>query len=103
MAPRCCCWKSPPSHRRRRAAIARSPSMLPKPLLALLLLTLSLPAFADSGMWTFHDFPTQQLQHEYGTEITHAWLDKVRTATIRLSNCTASFVSADGLILTNHH
>lgn len=77
--------------------------MLRKPLLALLLLSLSLPAFADGGMWTFHDFPTQQLQHEYGTEITRAWLDKVRTATIRLSNCTASFVSADGLILTNHH
>jgi hypothetical protein len=77
--------------------------MFHKPLLALLLLSLSLPAFAAGGMWTFHDFPTQLLQHEYGTQITQAWLDKVRTATIRLSNCTASFVSADGLILTNHH
>jgi Peptidase S46 len=77
--------------------------MFRKLLLAVALLLSAAPAFADGGMWTFHDFPTQLLQHEYGTELTPAWLDKVRTATIRLSNCTASFVSANGLILTNHH
>ncbi|MGH8304370.1 MAG: S46 family peptidase [Steroidobacteraceae bacterium] len=54
-------------------------------------------------MWTFHDFPSDAVKREYGATIDSAWLARVRTATIRLSNCTASFVSPDGLILTNHH
>jgi hypothetical protein len=74
-------------------------SFLPALLLALLCGT----AFADGGMWTFHNFPQQAVKRDHGVDINSAWLDRVRTATIRLSNCTASFVSPDGLILTNHH
>jgi len=66
-------------------------------------LLISAAAFADGGMWTFHDFPRQLLAREYGFDMSPAWLERVRTATIRLSNCTATFVSASGLILTNHH
>lgn len=54
-------------------------------------------------MWTFHDFPHALLERTHGADVSQAWLDKVRTATVRLSNCTASFVSRAGLILTNHH
>lgn len=61
------------------------------------------PARADAGMWTFDNFPAAAVKDQYGARIDQAWLDRVRTATIRLANCTASFVSADGLILTNHH
>jgi Peptidase S46 len=75
----------------------------PAVVVAALLLVVAAPAFSDGGMWTFHDFPRRLVQHEYGVDISPAWLDRVRTATIRLSNCTASFVSAQGLILTNHH
>ena len=60
-------------------------------------------AFSDSGMWTFQEFPHALLKRTHGTDVSDAWLERVRTATIRLSNCTASFVSPDGLILTNHH
>jgi hypothetical protein len=71
--------------------------------LALLVLSAATPALADEGMWTFHDFPANLVKQKYGADITPAWLDRVRTSTLRLSNCTASFVSASGLILTNHH
>jgi len=75
----------------------------PARLVLPVLLLGSPPAFSDAGMWTFHDFPHDLVKREYGADVSSAWLDRVRTATIRLSNCTASFVSPDGLILTNHH
>src|SRR3984885_3690455 len=63
----------------------------------------ALPAFADGGMWTFDNFPSGAVKQRYEADITPAWLDHVRLSTIRLTNCTASFVSPEGLILTNHH
>src|SRR5579862_194619 len=71
-----------------------------------LLITLALaagPALADEGMWTFDNFPVDGVKQAYGVEITPAWLDHVRLATVRLTNCSAVFVSPDGLMLTNHH
>jgi hypothetical protein len=72
-------------------------------LLAFLMLLTAIPAFSDEGMWTYHDFPRELVKQKYGTDVTSAWLDRIRTSTVRLSGCTASFVSPDGLILTNHH
>ena len=70
---------------------------------AALMVFLCSPAHADEGMWTFHGFPFAKVNTALKTNLDQAWLDRVRAATIRLSNCTASFVSAEGLILTNHH
>ncbi|AYG94991.1 S46 family peptidase [Brevundimonas naejangsanensis] len=61
------------------------------------------PARADEGMWTFDNFPIQTVNDKYGTRIDQAWLDRVRNAAVRLRGCSASFVSGEGLILTNHH
>jgi Peptidase S46 len=61
------------------------------------------PAFANEGMWTFDNFPAAAVKQSFGADITPSWLDHVRLATLRLTNCTASFVSPEGLILTNHH
>ncbi len=72
-------------------------------LLGLLLLASATAARADEGMWTYDNFPAQRVQAQFGAQITPEWLDRVRRASVRLSNCSASFVSADGLILTNHH
>jgi hypothetical protein len=61
------------------------------------------PARADEGMWTFDNFPIQTVNQKYGTRIDQAWLDRVRNASVRIQGCSASFVSDEGLILTNWH
>ena len=61
------------------------------------------PARADEGMWTFDNFPIQTVNDKYGTRIDQAWLDRVRNAAVRIQGCSASFVSDEGLILTNWH
>lgn len=61
------------------------------------------PAAAEEGMWTFDNFPIARVNQTYGTNIDQAWLDRVREASVRLRGCSASFVSPEGLILTNHH
>jgi hypothetical protein len=66
-------------------------------------LVVSCVAGADEGMWTFDNFPAESVQKAYGSTVTAAWLDHVRLSTVRLTNCTASFVSPEGLMLTNHH
>ena len=71
-------------------------------LLVLACLT-ALPTAANEGMWTFDNFPSGTVKQNYGADITPAWLDHVRLSTLRLTNCTASFVSTEGLMLTNHH
>jgi V8-like Glu-specific endopeptidase len=59
---------------------------------------------ADEGMWTFDAFPAAKMKATYGWAPDQAWLDKVRSAAVRLTGgCSASFVSDQGLILTNHH
>ena len=72
-------------------------------LLLLAAIAASLPAAANEGMWTFDNFPASAVRQTFGADITPAWLDHVRLSTLRLTNCTASFVSREGLILTNHH
>src|ERR1700677_3597592 len=62
-----------------------------------------LPVFPDEGMGTLDHSPASAVKQRDGADITSAWLDHVRLSTIRLTNCTASFVSPTGLILTNHH
>ena len=68
---------------------------------------LSLPlaaARADEGMWTFDAFPAAKMRADYGFAPDQVWLDRVRASAVRLTGgCSASFVSASGLILTNHH
>ncbi|WP_347092063.1 S46 family peptidase [Sphingomonas parapaucimobilis] len=65
---------------------------------------LASPAAADEGMWTFDNFPAAKVKAAYGVDITPAWLDKVRAASVRLSTgCSASLVSGRGLVLTNNH
>lgn len=63
---------------------------------------------ADEGMWTFDNPPRQQWRERYQFEPTSAWLDHLRLSSIRLidggsGGGSASFVSPNGLLLTNQH
>ncbi len=70
---------------------------------ALALFAIGGAAHADEGMWTLDNFPKNAVKEKYGVDVSQAWLDKVRLATTRISGCTGSFISPDGLMLTNHH
>jgi len=73
------------------------------PLLLLCVLFLA-PARADEGLWTFDNFPSAKVEATYAFTPTPDWLERVSLASARIAGlCSASFVSPEGLILTNHH
>ena len=59
----------------------------------------------DTGkMWTFEYPPMDYFSQAYNFEPDEAWFEHVRMSALRFANyCSASFVSADGLVMTNHH
>ncbi|MEK6280209.1 MAG: S46 family peptidase [Acidobacteriota bacterium] len=61
-------------------------------------------AALDEGMWTFNNVPRTDIKQKYGFEVTDEWLKKVQLASVRFNNGgSGSFVSPNGLVLTNYH
>jgi hypothetical protein len=58
---------------------------------------------ADEGFWPYNAVPTQAIKQAYGFDVTDAWLTHLRLASIRFGGASGSFVSPEGLVLTNHH
>ncbi len=70
----------------------------------LLLGILPMTARSDEGMWLLNEPPREMLKQKYGFDLTDEWLEHARLASIRFNNGgSGSFVSSNGLIITNHH
>ncbi len=73
-------------------------------MLAFLTFHTSPLVLGDEGMYLFNDLPAKLLQQRYGFEPTQAWADSLRLSSVRFnSGGSGSFISSDGLVLTNHH
>jgi hypothetical protein len=73
-------------------------------LIPVLLLAIAAIASAEEGMWTFDNPPLKELADKYNFHPTQEWLDHLRLASVRLNDGgSGSFVSPNGLLLTNHH
>lgn len=70
-------------------------------------LALALPmttTTADEGMWLYTNPPKEQIRKKYGFELTPAWLEHLQKSSVRFnSGGSGSFVSEDGLVISNHH
>jgi len=66
--------------------------------------TVKAQKFDNGKMWTFDFPPVDYFQEAYGFRPTQDWLDNARMSALRFADyCSASFVSEDGLVMTNHH
>src|SRR6185312_2394278 len=77
-------------------------------LMTLIAMALSLAAapvvYGDEGMWLFNNPPREHLKKKYDFDVTPDWLEHVQRSSVRFnSGGSGSFVSADGLVMTNHH
>ena len=67
-------------------------------------MTLTVPSRAAEGMWTLDNLPTARMQTEYGFAPGSALAERMMRASVRIAGgCSASFISPDGLVMTNHH
>lgn len=78
--------------------------MIYRMLFALCLLSCAGLAMAEEGMWSFDNPPLKQLQSKYDFTPSQDWLDHLRLASVRfMDGGSGSFVSKNGLVVTNHH
>jgi hypothetical protein len=81
-------------------------SLILRPFVAVLVATVCACsfAFADEGMWLFNNPPLKQLKEKYDFEPTPQWLEHLQKSSVRFnSGGSGSFVSSNGLVITNHH
>src|SRR3989442_3984123 len=71
-------------------------------LLVIMTQSNSLPA--DEGLWLFNNPPKAHLKTKYNFDAPQSWYDHLQKSSVRFNTGgSGSFVSADGLVMTNHH
>ncbi len=71
-------------------------------VLAAIVLATAAPR-ADEGFWPYNAVPKDAIKKAYGFEVTDAWLKHLQLSSVRFGGASGSFVSPEGLVLTNHH
>ena len=72
-------------------------------VLLAVILVFGFSSYADEGMWLLNNLPLEQLKNKYDFVSTSVWVERVQKSSARLPNCSTSFVSEDGLLMTNWH
>jgi len=68
-----------------------------------LLAALPVVGHANEGFWPFNRIPKAAIKQALGVELSDQWIQRVQQASVRFPSGSGSFVSPDGLVLTNHH
>jgi hypothetical protein len=98
---------APPAPQPTPEAVAPAPAPEvpePQPLVyGVDLDTIRAGRFDQGKMWTFEHPPVEYFAQTYGFRPDEAWFERARLGALRIPSCSASFVSPNGLVLTNHH
>src|SRR5690606_3950140 len=87
------------------AAVRRNMKTLTRAISIGLAFMLNTPVtYSDEGMWLFTDPPREYLKQHFGFEPAAEWLEHIQKSSVRFnSGGSGSFVSPEGLVLSNHH
>jgi hypothetical protein len=72
-------------------------------LILIIVLGMAFPLLADEGLWPFNMIPREYLKTKHNFEATPEWVKHLQLSSLRLGGASASFISPEGLVLTNHH